>query len=149
MNIKPWKANELSFCDEILHEFASLEGKCITVEGDVLLNIAIMKRRVGAAELSSIWENARKRRANENKRGNKKRKMERDLKSPLSVIGVMLPGDNNEEVISKIEQGDFSFQISTVETSSLTSKLHASGLQLLLGKGILTGQARVIAEIQL
>ena len=75
--------------------------------------------------------------------------MERDLKSPLSVIGAMLPGDNNEEVISKIKQGDFSFQISTVETNPLTSKLHASGLQLLLAKGILTGQARVIAELQL
>ena len=50
MNIKPRKANELSFCDEILHEFASLEGKCITVEGDVLLNIAIMK---GGLELLS------------------------------------------------------------------------------------------------
>ena len=50
---------------------------------------------------------------------------------------------------SKIEQGDFSFQISSVESSPLTRKLHAAGLQLLLEKGVLTGQAKVFADIQL
>ena len=91
----------------------------------------------------------RKRRAKENKRKNKKRKMERDLKSCMSVIGAMLPGDKNEKFMSKIAQGDFSFQISTVETRTLTTKLHTAGLQLLLAKGELTGQAKVFTEIQL
>ena len=127
-----------------------MEGKFIKVKGDVLLNIAILKWRVGATELRSKWDNARrKRRAKENKRKNKKRKMERDLKSCMSVIGSMIPGDKNEEFMSKIAQGDFSSQISTVETGLLTTKLHTAGLQLLLAKGELTGQAMVFAEIQL
>ena len=150
MSIKPWKANELSFYDDILNKCASLEGKFIKVKGDVLLNIAMMKRSVGTTELSNKWENARKRRrAKENKRKSNKRKMKRDLKSCMSVIGAMLPGDQNEEVRSKIEQEDFSFQISTVELSPLTRKLLAAGLQLLLAKGALTGQAKVFADVQL
>ena len=51
--------------------------------------------------------------------------------------------------MSKIEQGDFSFQISSVESSPLTRKLQAAGLQLLLEKGVLTDQAKEFAEIQL
>ena len=150
MSIKPWKTNELSFYDDILHKCASLEGNFIKVKGDVLLNIAMMKRRVGATELSSKWEKARKRRrAKENKRKNNKRKVKRDLKSCMSVFGAMLPGDQNEEVRSKIEQGDFSFQISTVESSPSPRKLHAAGLQLLLAKGVLTSQAKVFAEVKL
>ena len=61
----------------------------------------------------------------------------------------MLSGDQDEEVRSKMGQGDFSFQISTVESSPLTRKLHAAGFQLLLGKGVLAGEAKVFAEMQL
>ena len=109
-----------------------------------------MKRRAAATELSSKWYNTRRKySANENKRKHKKRKVECDLKSCMSVIGAMLPGDKQEDVRSEIEQEDFSFHISTVELSPLTKTLHAAGLQLSLAQGVLTGQAKVFAEIQL
>ena len=53
MSIKPWKANVLSFYDDILNKCASLEGKFIKAKSNVLLNITMMKRRAGATELSS------------------------------------------------------------------------------------------------
>eukprot|EP00794_Sanderia_malayensis_P004074 gene4074-4628_t len=61
----------------------------------------------------------------------------------------MLPGEKSGEVKKKIEQGDFSFQISTTQSCLLSSKLHSAGLQMLLAKGVLIEQAKVFAEDQL
>ncbi len=99
MDIKPWKANELSFYEKMLQRSAFLQGRFIKVKGDVPLNIAMMERRAGASLLRTKFDNTRaKRRAKENKRKNKKRKDERDMRSSLSVIGAMLPGEKSEEV---------------------------------------------------
>ena len=150
MDIKPWKANELSFYEKMIKAYALSQGKFVKIKGDVLLNIGIMKRRAGASVLGSKLDQARaKRRAKENKRKNMKRKGQRELRSCLSVIGCMLPGEKSDEIKRKIEQGDFSFRIATAQSGPLSSKLHRVGIQLLLAKGVLTDKAKSFVEIQL
>ena len=67
--------------------------------------------------LSSKFDNTRaKRHTKENKRKSKKRKVEPDLRSYLSLNGAMLPGEKSEEVKMKIEQGDFTFNFATAQS---------------------------------
>ena len=150
MNIKPWKANELSFYEKLIKTLALLQGKFIKVKGDVHLNITMMKRRAGAGMLSSKSDQVRaKRRAKENKRKQQKRKGEREMRSCLSVLSYMLPGEKGEEIKKKVEQGDFSFRIAMAQSGPLSSKLHRAGIQFLLAKGVLTDQAKSFAGDQL
>ena len=96
------------------------------------------------------FDNAKaKRRAKENESKSKKRKVERDPRSCLSLTRRMLPGEKGVEVKMKIEHGDFSLHIATAQYCQLGSKIHRVGHMILLGKVLPTDQAKLFAEYQL
>ena len=47
MNMKPWNANESSFYYNLIKRSAFLQGNFIKIKGDVLFNLAILKKELG------------------------------------------------------------------------------------------------------
>ncbi|CAB3979992.1 Hypothetical predicted protein [Paramuricea clavata] len=92
--VKPWKANELLFLENIIKDLSAIDTKMVKAKGDIFQNVCYLRRRVLESEAIQHDNSRSKRRMKENKRKSSNRKEQRKLRSCCKKLG--------QEIINRI-----------------------------------------------
>ncbi|CAB4016594.1 uncharacterized protein LOC110249849 [Paramuricea clavata] len=76
--VKPWKADELLFLENIIKDLSAIDTKMVKAKGDIFQNVCYLRRRVLESEAIQHDNSRSKRRMKENKRKSSNRKEQRE-----------------------------------------------------------------------